>query len=368
MTANALFYDVAITVVPIAIIGAGYYLLARLRRCGLSKAVHAAFGVTLAMLSIWGAYQLWVVANGDGWSGLIMLDWIFFGVPVAIGSFILIWSVVTLTEYRAQTVAPATGVSWTGKNFAIGFISLAVIALLGYSYHDHQLNIASNQNIEPERLRALYNSWYAGVEIKVLRNLAVNKATPVDVLQQLAVHDELWVRRNVCINLTTPMSVLSVMAKDKAWQVRWCVARHPNASEELLAQLANDQSSEVRRSLAYSTTVPTELLMKLSRDSSEHVRTTVAMNKATPVDGLVSLATDSSENVRRLVANRTDLPLKQRLQLAEDKSAIVRDALMHGGNTPIEVLNKLENDPDAKVRQSVKRRKTERKVQERNRK
>jgi len=357
MASSGLFVDFLITIVPISLIGASFYLLARFRRRGLSKAVRAGYGGTIALLTVWGMYQLWVVARGDGLSGLIMLNWVIFGIPVAMTSFVLIWSVVTLTQ---------AGPSRTGKHFAFGFIIVAAIAAAGFVYKDTQLGIAGNPNTEPERLRALYHGWYAGVEPKVLQKLAYNPNTPIDILQHLAKHDELRVRENVCRNQATPTSLLSEMAKSRDWQIRWCVAERPNVSDEILAQLSDDPSDSVRRGLAYNTASP-ELLLKLSQDNSKEVRTTVALNKYTPVEALVGLAKDHHENVRRLVAARTDLPLEQQLQLADDQSAIVRDALLHGGKTPIEVLEKLANDPVEKVRQSVERRMLERTVTERNR-
>lgn len=346
--------DVFITVIPIAIVGVIYYLLVRFRHRGLSRPVHAAFLVTLAILVIWGVYVLVMVSTGGGFSRLIFFDWGIYFLPVTVGSFSLVWSVVSLWEFRTQSVDVAVRVTSRVQAFmALIVVALAVMALLGYGYREYQLGVASNNNIAPQRLRDMYHSRYASIDSEVVKKLASNTATPFDVLQQLAVHEDHSLRRNVCNNPATPLSVLLVLANDEEQYLRGCVARHPNVSNALLAQLASDQSKNVRHTVAQNKATPPEILLRLSRDSEEYVLIYLVYNKATPKAALAILSTSSQKNVRMQVASRPDLPLKQQLQLAEDKFAIIRGALLSKRIVPREVLAKLENDPDDMIRRHV---------------
>lgn len=346
--------DFFVTAAPIAIIGAIYYLVARFRRRGLSRRVHVAFVVTLTILMIWGAYLLVMVATGGGFSRLIYFDWATYFLPVTIGSFSLGWSVVTLWDFRTQSGDVAVrAISRVQAFMALIIVALAMIALSGYGYREHQLGVASNNNIAPERLRTLYHSRFASLDGQVAKRLAVNTATPVDVLQQLAVHDDINVRARVCRHPATPLSVLSVFANGEEQPLRSCVPMHSNASTALLAQLAGDESTNVRQAVAQNPATPPELLLKLSHDSQHYVLTTLVHNKATPAAALAILATSSEKNVRILVAARPDLPLQQQLLLAEDKLSIVRGGLLSKRVVPREVLAKLKNDPDKMIRRRV---------------
>lgn len=342
--------DFMITVVPIAMIALAYFLLNRFWRYRLSKASHAAFRVTLFVLSIWGAYQLFDVMTSSGgfMSGMIMIFWVVFGVPVAAGCYILVWSVVTLMSNRSRGIAGEPDTSRTGKKFARGFISIAIIGMVYFTYSSIQMSTVNNQDAEPEQLRSLYNSWYASWDRDVHRMLARNKSTPEDVLRLLATHEDLYVRKNICFNEATPVSLLTLLAKDKAWQVRSCVARYTDVTLAMYMQLEEDSRHQV-----YNKALPPELMMQLARDNNDQVRRVMAMNYGAPHEVLAILAVDNIKAVRQLVARRRSLPLDIRLQLAEDKSVLVRKTLLSQMDVPLEVLEKLENDLDEEVRNSV---------------
>lgn len=351
MAANLFSSLLFILALPVAVIGLVYYLLRRFRRGGLSRAVHIAFQVTLVILTIWACYLFWVVSSGDGWSQLILVYWFVYFIPVAAGSFVVVWSMTTLAEAKTDS-----RVISGSRRLAVTFLILVAIILAGYGYKDHKLKLAGNTELEPGQLRSLYHSQYAEIDSNVARRLASNPATPVDVLLELARHDDISIRRAVCSNPTSPLSVLSVLAEDEKWNVRWCVPLQPNVSKALLIILAGDESADVRRSVAQSEAPPPELLLKLCDDSQHYVRMALARNMSTPVEGLIKLAADSNKDVRRLVAPHPALPLEQQLQLTGDPVASVREGLLYKMIVPREVLAKLENDNNESIRHLVKER------------
>jgi len=340
------FFDILLIGIPIAIIGAVYWLLQRFKKRPLSFPIRWAFLVTLGILTAWGVVSLFVIATGSGFIRALLLVWVIYFIPVFFGTFILTWSVLTLAQ-------PKTAGRGIGRGFAIGFIALAVLLGMFYVYSEQQCRIASSPVSEPERLRTLYHSWYGKFDDNIARSLARNTATPEDVLLLLAKHGDVTSRVNLCHNPSTPLSILELLAGDKEWRVRGCVIFHKNVSVVLLRQLAHDPSSDVRRSVAGKETSPVELLLKLAHDESESVLMTLAQNKTAPLEAVEILMQHKSAKVRRMLASRDDLPLELKLTLAEDESVEVRRQLISELNVPVAVLEKLKDDPDSQIQQRV---------------
>ncbi len=101
---------------------------------------------------------------------------------------------------------------------------------------------AGNQNSTPECLRVLARSS----EKIILRRLAKNASTPIDVLCDLKDHADSVVRSNVACNPSTPPHLVRRFAEDPSTDVRFHMAGDPNLSLEILSQLALDDHPSVR--------------------------------------------------------------------------------------------------------------------------
>lgn len=347
MLGNLQFVDILLVAVPIAVIGAVYWLFQRFRKRPLSVAIHWSFRVTLVILTLTGISLLIIVGTGSGFVGLLLFVWVIYFLPATIGVFVLTWSIVTLAQPGQK------GGAVTNRVVAIGFITLAVVLFIGYIYSETQCRIAGSPNAEPDKLRALYHSQYAKFDEDIARLLARNPATPGDVLLLLAKHGDITSRVNICYNPSTPISILEILASDKETYARRCVPFHKNVSTALLNQLANDPSADVRRSVAGKETAPADLLLKLSHDKSEHVLLTLVQNKDAPQEAVETLMQHKSANVRRMVAARDDLSLEMKLTLADDESKEVRRQLISKLHVPVEVLEKLKDDPDKEIQRLV---------------
>ncbi len=53
------------------------------------------------------------------------------------------------------------------------------------------------------------------------------------------------VREALALNKKTPLKILEKLSKDEHYRVRWNVAQHPNASKRLLKKLAKDGNESV---------------------------------------------------------------------------------------------------------------------------
>lgn len=345
-----------ITVLPLCLLGLAYYLIVRKWRERVPQSVHAGFIVMLAVLSVWGAYQLWVVFTGDGWSRLILLYWVFFGIPVAVGTFILVWSVTTLWQGWKDAGPEGRAASPWPRRVALVVVGLSFLMLLGYSYREHQLSLARNPQANPDTLHALYHSRYAQLDQEVVLLLARNQNTPEPVLMQLAEHENVSVRLTMCYLAKVPGDALPVLAQDQAWTVRVCVAGKSRVPAGLLKRLSEDPNGEVRRMVARNESTPEEALVRLEQDDTDRVREALAMNPAIP-DGMVRrLASDRSDQVRRRVASHKNLPASLQLQLAGDSSKSVRWAVLYRAVLAREALHKLAQDPDPAIRDKALRR------------
>ena len=125
--------DIVVSTLPIIIIGTVYFLVAFFKRGSLSRPVHMAFRFTLVIFIVWGVYALTEVINSTD-HFLLMRGFflIIFFLPVSFGSFIIVWSVVTLFEYWTQPAYVKVEVTARGKTIAVIFLVLAMIIFLGY--------------------------------------------------------------------------------------------------------------------------------------------------------------------------------------------------------------------------------------------
>jgi len=188
--------------------------------------------------------------------------------------------------------------------------------------------------------------------------LAVNPATPINVLKDLAQDDASEVRRGVAANPLTPAEILSVLAKDRNQGVRQNVAFHPatppNIRTEVLTALAEDKDIEVRCHIATFSDSPMILTM-LAKDKDIEVRSVVAKNHASPADVLAALAKSKNDFVRENVAKNPSTASHVLSQLSKDDAKSVREKVAENPSTPIDVLSQLSRDDATDIRLQVAR-------------
>lgn len=85
--------------------------------------------------------------------------------------------------------------------------------------------------------------------------VAMNRATPEEVLKILSIDEDIWVRENLARNPSLPSYILSRL-KDDTDGIKSAVARNPNTDRETLNILSLDQSRLVRTSVAKNPNTP----------------------------------------------------------------------------------------------------------------
>jgi predicted DNA-binding WGR domain protein len=261
--------------------------------------------------------------------------------------------------------------------------SAAILAVIAeHSKNARALEMVARRSDTPWEVLSLLAKREGGIGQIGRAGLAVNPATPVEVLKDLALDDASEVRRGVAINPVTPDEILVLLAKDKNHGVRHNVAHHPATPVEvrtqvqiglakdkdidercyiaqssdspvILAILAKDEVQQVRRDVAKNPAAPIEVLTALAKDKETLVRWAVAENPASPVEVLTALSKHKSEFVRQGVATNPTVPADVLSSLATDEVKDVRCAVANNPATPAIVLSLLAQDQSKEVRRAV---------------
>lgn len=261
--------------------------------------------------------------------------------------------------------------------------AVAILAAIAeHSKNEKALEIVANRTDTPWEVLNLLARREGRIGRISRAGLAVNPATPAEVLKDLAQDDASEVRRGVAINPVTPVEILAVLAKDKNQGVRHNVAHHPATPVEIrtqvltvlakdkdidercyiarhfdspviLTMLAKDDVREVRRDVAKNSVAPIEVLTTLAKDKEIEVRCAVAENHALPVDALAALAKLKDKFVRENVAKNPSTSIDVLSLLSKDEVRDVRLQVAHNPATPIEVLSLLARDESKLVRRNV---------------
>jgi len=332
---------------PIGLIGLVYWLLSRFRKKPLSRAVHYAFRITMAILSVWGISVLSAVTR-DAFGRLPLLPWVFYVLPVAAASWLLTWGCVALVVPEGDSPA-------FRRRTAAVLMSFAAISAAFYGFRENFLmGPARDIQTEAGALRALADGQWAKFDVGLLAAIARNEATPPDVLERLARHKDYSVRMMVCYNRVATSGALAALAQDRTHEIRYCIAQHTNAPASLLTEMARDPSPNVRTAVAANASAPVAAFTTLSADSSKHVRQAVAANSAAPDEILAKLIQDEDEITRYSVAQNPGTPLDLRLKLARDPAVRVRKALLAVPELPEALLVLLASDENDEVRRGAR--------------
>lgn len=224
--------------------------------------------------------------------------------------------------------------------------------------------------------------------------VAVNRYTPVEVLQTLAADPEAQVRSGVAMaltfqpfgaaseqriieslaqsltqdreflvrlklaeNLELPAAVYEILAADADHLVRLRVAQNPHASQSALATLAQDSVETILVTALGHRNMPVEWLEKSVSQPYPQVRLAIAQNPNTPVGVLDALATDQAVEVRRGVARHPNTTLSILDRMRADNDLEVLLGLVAHPRADRKLLMKLARDErDGGVRLAAQQR------------
>ncbi len=94
------------------------------------------------------------------------------------------------------------------------------------------------------------------------KDLARDKKTPVEVLEELSGDDDWEVRKEVALNKNSHVGILEKLAKDDDWRVREAVAWNEKTPVKILGQLASDRR-EIRYVILMNKNVSMDLVKQI---------------------------------------------------------------------------------------------------------
>lgn len=200
---------------------------------------------------------------------------------------------------------------------------------------------------------------------KVQRERAKLSTSPRE-LTELAGDEDSEVRFFVAVNRNTPLEVVQTLAADPEGQVRTGVAIALNQRplgpvadaatiEALALNLAADPQVLVRLKLAENRELPPAAYEVMAGDPDQLVRLRIAQNPQSPSTALAQLAQDSVEVVLEKAFAHRNMPREQIEAAVSQPFAKVRLAIAQNINTPIGVLEQLMGDQAPEVRRAVAR-------------
>ncbi|MEU6276556.1 hypothetical protein ABZ871_29710 [Streptomyces populi] len=208
---------------------------------------------------------------------------------------------------------------------------------------------------------------------EVRRAVAVNEATPPDVLAALVTGEGLPPASNclVCARETTPFTHDPECSRtdcdlgpgdscdgsheSTVHAVRVAALRNPATPAEAAVRFADHPSMLLRRTLAARSDLPPEVCARLAADPVPGVRADLAENPATGEDVIRVLARDRDPLVRRALARHPRIPLDVLVELARTAKVAATLLPRVAAATPAEVED-LAASPDPAARMLVAQR------------
>ncbi len=217
--------------------------------------------------------------------------------------------------------------------------------------------IMSNPTVPPDLAKSIIKNWNYDTDGLIpiilnqdvlrmfsqdkdhkIREMAVTRTAPADVLAKLSNDPEPFIRRLVAGTLSTPLNIRQKLSKDKDADVRkeaFYKMMMDSSDIKLLKTVAQDPDVKVR-SLFFVEAMPMppfEILQILKNDKDESIRSTAT-------EDLIAMAFES-ENPYILRS------------LAAEKNTDIRRGIARNDNTPKDIFIKLAKDPDRDVRSEI---------------
>lgn len=190
--------------------------------------------------------------------------------------------------------------------------------------------VARNVRTPPDVLRMIFEGSPTPEDYG--RNLAENKSTPPDILDRLSEYEAFQVE--VARNPGTSAETLEILAdsdiaetkrKTERIDMLRLVARNPNTPIDIVESWVDHTKRRVREGVAHNPGIRLELLERLARDPAATVRRNAAPSARLDPATLEYLADDEANTVRKAVAANPNTPLRTIAILANDKAGVVLD-------------------------------------------
>lgn len=200
---------------------------------------------------------------------------------------------------------------------------------------------------------------------KVQKERARLSTSPRELIE-LSTDEDNEVRFFVAVNRYTPLEVLQTLASDPEAQVRSGVAMaltylplgttsEQRIVENLAQTLAGDPQALVRLKMAENLELPAAVYETLATDADYLVRLRIAQNPHASLTALGTLAQDSLETILVTALGHRNMPVEWLEKSVEQPYPQVRLAIAQNTNTPVGVLDVLATDQAAEVRRAVAR-------------
>lgn len=321
-TLGALFFQAALLLSPVALIGYAVLVRRCLRRrtspapqparTAMTAGTAALVAFPLALL-----FLAWRVLSDRSSTAAVAL----FVVPTLAAAaaglvFGWVWSIRVLLRALPKGGGRQPGPLLVALGILVSNLWLTTVI----ARQEWLLRQGSAPQASPGELRALAARSAIRRDPLVLAALAANPSTPPDVLSNLAGSDapELarvprpWLSKLLLRSAGEPQSVLSLLA------------RNPATPAAALARLASNPEASVRAAVALRQDTPPDVLARLARDPEPAVRLTVAANRSTAPSVLEALARDRDADTRIFVATNPNVPVSALDLLAHDPDEKVR--------------------------------------------
>jgi hypothetical protein len=141
----------------------------------------------------------------------------------------------------------------------------------------------------------------------ILRNIAANPNTPIEVLNQFAASPSLLVRSGVASNPVAPLQILERLSADEKSNVRAEVAQNQGIPLSMIEHLATDPDLAVQHALLKNPKTSQAVLEKFFDSTNEKVCVDLARHPNTPTEIVEQLAGSLAKTVRLTVIQRSDL-------------------------------------------------------------
>jgi hypothetical protein len=127
-------------------------------------------------------------------------------------------------------------------------IALATVFFVSFFYRQYALDMARNSSSSPA-LQQLSKEFWVVYDSEVRSALALNKATPADILEHLMADWLVVVRKAAASNPMTPASGLraTLTTLDGSPEVKLNIVQHPNTPCDVLQQLASDSNDRIQQ-------------------------------------------------------------------------------------------------------------------------
>ena len=196
----------------------------------------------------------------------------------------------------------------------------------------------------------LYIAWQLTQDSNYkVRQALARRRSEIEILEILAKDEHGAVRNQVAENDNASFKILELLANDESEYVRADVVAHPNTSVEILTKLGNDPSHKVAKALIRNEKTPVEILEKIGLERGlVNIRNpkTSPQALAAAVERLIKVKFDPDENLYNLLENvpGSQMPANVLSELANHKKEIIRLQVARHQNTPNSALETMVHD------------------------